>query len=375
MFGGILILICTLMHIYVLWRISSVPFIRRHMRLKHLLLIMSVLWTALFSGLFWGHSQNGILASFLEAVAMTWMASLFLIFTCIFIADILTGFGFLTRRHAPSIRGWALIAGGILSVTALIQGHRAPGVDKYEVFLDGLPEELNGTKLAGLSDLHAGSQTYNKWLSSRVAQVNELKPDLVVLLGDIIEGHSGEDEDASAAILSKLTAPLGIYAVLGNHEHFGGRGDGSVTSLFDKAGITVIRDGWKELRKGLTIAGIDPPLGRMGQRDLIPGSITSALAGRPLGAVILLSHFPKGVEEAAKSGVGLMLSGHTHGGQIWPFSWIVKLTYPFLQGKYTVDGMTMIVSRGTGTWGPRMRLWKPGEIVLVTLHSTGKKNK
>lgn len=82
---------------------------------------------------------------------------------------------------------------------------------------------------------------------------------------------------------------------------------------------------------------------------------------------ILLSHRPELVHEAAASGVNLMLCGHTHGGQIWPFGEIVRLTNPYLQGRYDVDGMSLIVSRGTGTWGPRMRLWKPGVILKVTL--------
>ncbi|MBP7297444.1 MAG: metallophosphoesterase, partial [Acidobacteria bacterium] len=89
---------------------------------------------------------------------------------------------------------------------------------------------------------------------------------------------------------------------------------------------------------------------------------------RPPGATILLSHTPWEAERAASAGVGLMLSGHTHGGQIWPFGEIVRTAYPLLAGEYIVDGMTVIVSRGAGTWGPRMRLWHSGEILRITLH-------
>jgi uncharacterized protein len=368
MFGSILILICSLMHVYVLWRISNVPFVKRYLHFKYLVLVILILWAILFSGLFFGHNRSGAFASILETIAMTWMAMLFLIFTTVLMADVLTGFGFFLPRRAASIRGWGLIAGVVLSATALIQGYRAPVVDKYEVYLDCLPGELNNLKVIGLSDLHVGSQINDKWLASRVTEVNELKPDLIVLLGDIVEGHTKEKEEIYAATLARLSAPLGKWAVLGNHENFRDEG-GNSTSLYDKAGIPVLRGNWTELKPGLVLAGVDPPLGRMGNRDVIPGSISSILAGRPRGATILLSHFPQGADEAAKAGVGLMLSGHTHGGQIWPFSWIVKLTYPLLQGEYRGDGMTVIVSRGAGTWGPRMRLWRPGEIVFVTLHS------
>jgi hypothetical protein len=101
-------------------------------------------------------------------------------------------------------------------------------------------------------------------------------------------------------------------------------------------------------------------------------SLSVALTGRPPGATILLSHTPWQAERAASAGVGLMLSGHTHGGQIWPFGYLTGLIYPLLQGRYEVDGTTVIVCRGTGVWGPRMRLWRPSEILRVTLHGREK---
>ena len=94
-----------------------------------------------------------------------------------------------------------------------------------------------------------------------------------------------------------------------------------------------------------------------------------ALANRPPGAAILLSHSPLQAGAAAAAGAGLMLSGHTHDGQIWPFGYLVRLSYPLLGGRYEVDGMPVIVCRGTGTWGPRMRLWRPSEILRITLRS------
>ncbi len=97
------------------------------------------------------------------------------------------------------------------------------------------------------------------------------------------------------------------------------------------------------------------------------GAAAAALAGRPPGAGILLSHAPTRAEEASRAGAGLMLSGHTHGGQIWPFGYLVGLRYPLLAGEYRVGGTTVLVCRGTGTWGPRMRLWHPGEILRVVL--------
>ena len=125
------------------------------------------------------------------------------------------------------------------------------------------------------------------------------------------------------------------------------------------------------VRDGFVLAGVDDVsiFRRSGDRS---DSILKAVADLPSGAAILLSHQPVHADKAAKTGIDLMLSGHTHGGQLWPFSYLVKYLYPLFAGRYEVSGMTVIVSRGMGTWGPRMRLWRPGEIIRLTLHGKEK---
>jgi predicted MPP superfamily phosphohydrolase len=128
----------------------------------------------------------------------------------------------------------------------------------------------------------------------------------------------------------------------------------------------MLRNRWAEVRPGLVMTGVEDL--RASRRDGQTGNpISQALAGRPPGATILLSHRPRQAETAANAGVGLMLCGHTHGGQIWPFGYVVRHSYPLLAGRYEVGGMRVIVCRGTGTWGPRMRLWRRGEILRLTL--------
>jgi predicted MPP superfamily phosphohydrolase len=131
----------------------------------------------------------------------------------------------------------------------------------------------------------------------------------------------------------------------------------------------VLQNRWVRVRPGLVLAGVDD-LTRH-SRSGVPGDpLAKALAGLPSGsAVILLSHSPLQAERAAVAGAGLMLCGHTHGGQIWPFNYLVGLRYPMIAGRYAVGGTTVIVTRGAGTWGPRMRLWLPGEILRITLRS------
>ena len=365
MFGTILISVCTFMHIYVFRRAASVPFVNRHVPRKILIGTGVILWAVFITGRVMGHGGTGDLAGTLEFLGMNWMGVLFLTFIPLLSIDLVTLFGFLMPRLSPSLRGWALLAGGMFSAIALFQGLRPPVVEKYEVNLPGLPDAMDGTVLVAMSDMHLGSQFGERWLAARIAQIKAQQPDVVVLLGDIFEGHGSPDKSLMSTFKT-LTSPMGIWAVPGNHEFHGG----SDMGLFEAVGFTLLRNGWAEVKPGLILAGVDDLTAsrRNGQSG---DPMAKALVGRPPGATILLSHTPWQAERAAKVGVGLMLSGHTHGGQIWPFDYLVRSRYPLLEGRYEVDGMTVIVCRGTGTWGPRMRFWRPSEILRVTLRTKG----
>lgn len=368
MFGTILISVCTFMHVYVFWRTASVPFVNRYVSRKMLILAGITMWAIFFFGRVFGHGGTGTFAETLEFLGMNWMAVLFLTFIPLLAIDLTTLFGLLMPRLSPSLRGWALLVGLVLSVIAFIQGMRPPVIEKYEVSISGLPDAMDGTVLVALSDMHLGSQLGEKWLAARVAQVNAQRPDLVVLLGDIFEGH-GPPEDQMIAAIKQLSAPMGIWAVPGNHEFHGG-GD---MSLFEDLDFKLLRNRWTEVKPGLVLAGVDDLTARR-RNGLSDDTITQTLVESPAGAIILLSHTPWEADKAAKAGVDLMLSGHTHGGQIWPFDYLVRSRYPLLEGRYEIDDMTIIVCRGTGTWGPRMRLWRPSEILHVTIRGAKKKN-
>jgi uncharacterized protein len=128
---------------------------------------------------------------------------------------------------------------------------------------------------------------------------------------------------------------------------------------------------WIHVADGLVLAGIDDLTSSRRRPGEGEANLDRALADRAAGSTVFLSHTPWMVERAAAAGVDLMLSGHTHNGQIWPFNFLVRTRYPFVGGRYDVEGMALHVSRGTGTWGPRMRLWPAGEISLITLRSAG----
>jgi len=362
-FGIILITLCTLMHIYVFRCAASVPFVAKHIPLKILIGTGIFLWVLFIFGRLVGHNGKGVWAWLLELSGMNWMAILFLLFVFLLAADLVTLFGILFPRIVPLLRGWALLAGIVLSGIAFYQGLRPPIIQKYETVLPGLPDNMDGTVIVGLSDIHLGSLLGKRWLKDRIDQIEEQQPDLVVLLGDTFEGH-GKIEDELIETFKQLSAPLGVFAVSGNHEFYGKVG----MRLFDNASFKLLQNRWEEVKPGLIIAGVDDlTITRRNSHGFDP--VQQALKDRPPGATILLSHTPWDTIKAAKGGVGLMLCGHTHGGQIWPFGYLVRCFYPLLEGRYIVKGMTVIVSRGAGTWGPRMRLWRPGEILHITLHA------
>ncbi|MFH1369494.1 MAG: metallophosphoesterase [Elusimicrobiota bacterium] len=374
MFGTILITAVTLMQVYVFWRIISIPLAARFMPKKAILGIGISLWTVFIAGRTIGNSGSGAFSVILELFGMNWMGTVLLLFVFIFSADVVTGFGLILPKLSQYLKIIALGAGSLLSIMAMVQGMRPPVIQDYEVYLPGLPAKMDGATLVAVSDMHLGSLLNKRWLESRVSQITELNPDIIVLLGDIYEGH-GISQNEFIPALKNLSAPLGVWAILGNHERH--RSSDAGVSLMEDARFNVLRDTWAEIRPGFVLAGIDDLTAnhRMGQGK---DSISKALTDKPKGATILLSHSPLRAEQASNAGVQLMLSGHTHAGQIWPFNYLVKTRYPMLEGRYEVNGMTVIVCRGTGTWGPRMRLWDPGEILRITLRSKkeiGKKSK
>ncbi|MGE4420976.1 MAG: metallophosphoesterase [Pseudodesulfovibrio sp.] len=364
MFGIPLLAVAAIMAAYVFLRMDGVPLAGGLDRKVRMRLALGA-WLLIVIARFTGRANFGPWSQAVETAGLSLLVVLFLAAVLLAAVDLLTGFGSLLPRLAPKLRGLALAGALILSGIALVQGMRAPVVTEYEVALPGLPNNLDGLVVAMASDLHAGTQAGPDWLKARADQIMALKPDMIVLPGDTVEGHSRRLDDYLPA-LRTLRAPLGVYAVPGNHENHGS--PEKALGVLAEAGFTVLMDNWVSPAPGLVVAGVEDlksiPKER---RHLDP--VALALENRPPGAVILLSHTPLRYEQASALGAGLMLSGHTHGGQIWPFNYVVRLTYPLVEGRFKIGPMTLIVSRGAGSWGVRMRLWKPGEILKITLRA------
>ncbi|KZM69227.1 metallophosphoesterase [Nocardia terpenica] len=265
------------------------------------------------------------------------------------------------------------VAIGVLAVSAalvvwgVIEARRVPRVRTVEVRIPGLGAGLDGLRLVVVTDTHFAALNRLRWSERVVEAVNAQRPDIACHAGDLADGPV-DRRRSQVDPLGKVEAELGRFYITGNHEYFG-----------DAAGwIEHMRSlGWQPLRNQheiltrggdrLVLAGIDDPTG-VSLAGHGP-DLSTALAGTdPDLPVVLLAHQPKQVAEAAKAGVALQISGHTHGGQIWPFHYLVRLDQPVVAGLSRHGERTQLyTSRGTGFWGPQLRVFAPSEITVLVL--------
>ncbi len=269
------------------------------------------------------------------------------------------------RSDASSSRapfaGGVAVAGVGLGAYGVAVARGKVGVKKVDVALKRFPEALDGFKLVQISDVHIGPTLGRAWLADIVASINTLDADLVVITGDLVDGSVEELAD-HVAPLADIKSKHGVYFVTGNHEYYAGVEEW--VAHLPSLGVHVLRNERVEIGDGngasFDLAGVDdfhakPNLGR-------------ALEGRDASReLVLLAHQPKQAIDAAKAGVGLQLSGHTHGGQIFPWMFFVKLDQPFVAGLDRLGDLQIYTSAGTGYWGPPMRVGAPPEISLIEL--------
>ena len=242
----------------------------------------------------------------------------------------------------------------------LIEGRLQPRVESLRIPLKNFKGRITAVQI---SDLHIGGLIEENVVRGIVAQTNALNPDFIVLTGDIIDTEISRVPNALEE-LSKLKAPLGIYFVLGNHEYF--HGIEPLVNALKAMGIVVLENTCVQIQKGearLNLAGVYDLFGR--RIGALEPNLDEALEKRnPNYPSILLAHQPKfALEVKELHGINLILSGHTHGGQIFPFRFLVTLAQPYLAGLYQHSKTTQIyVNRGTGFWGPPMRILARAEI-------------
>ncbi|MGV9426914.1 metallophosphoesterase [Streptomyces sp. NPDC003656] len=267
---------------------------------------------------------------------------------------------------------WAVLGvAAVLLVWGYTEARRVPRVRRLDVHLPRLGAGLDGTRVALITDTHYGPLDRARW-SERVCEtVNTLDADLVCHTGDIADG-TAQRRRAQAAPLGTVRATRARVYVTGNHEYYS-EAQGWV-DLMDELGWEPLRNRHLLLERGgdtLVVAGVDDVTaessGLPGHRANLADALDGADPGLP---VLLLAHQPKFIDRAAAHGIDLQLSGHTHGGQIWPFHHLVRLDQPALAGLTRHGASTLLyTSRGTGFWGPPFRVFAPSEITLLVLRS------
>jgi uncharacterized protein len=257
-----------------------------------------------------------------------------------------------------------------LGVTLLgyVNARRTAGVVRVEIPVAGLPAALHGFTIVQISDIHVGPTIRARYVEAIVEAVNRLKPDVVAITGDLVDGSVAELA-GQVAPLARLASREGSFFVTGNHEYYSGVE--SWIAHLQRLGITVLQNRHVVIERGgarLVLAGVSDY--GAGHFDASHRSDPkAALAGAPADAAVkvLLAHQPRSAPAAAQAGFDLQLSGHTHGGQFLPWNFFVKLQQPFTAGLHAMDQLRIYVSRGTGYWGPPKRFGAPSEITEVRL--------
>ncbi|MFG2038693.1 metallophosphoesterase [Dactylosporangium sp. NPDC048998] len=258
------------------------------------------------------------------------------------------------------------VTAGALSASAVgigvFQAMGAPNLKRVPIRLAKLPASMDGFRIALVSDIHLGPLLGRGHTERIVRMINAVDADLVAVVGDLVDGSVAE-LGAAAEPLQDLRARHGSFFVTGNHEYFSGYQEwiDEVNSL----GVRVLRNERVDVQ-GLDLAGINDLSGAgVGDAPDFGKALDGRDAARP---VVLLAHQPVQAHEAARHGVDLQLSGHTHGGQMVPFNLLVGLQQPIVAGLGNVDGTQVYVTRGAGFWGPPVRFGAPPDISVIELH-------
>ncbi len=352
----------TLLHLYVGQRLlGQVPLAPGWRLLAWAGILVLVL--APFVALYAARAERLFGKQVLEAAGFTLVGLSSLLIVFVLAGDVL---------HLRAWVGAGMFSAGVLAgaVLVLVLGSwraRRPAVVRVDVPIAGLPVDLEGFRIVQLSDLHVGPTLKRDFVERVVETANGLAPDLIALTGDVGDGFPIALREELAP-LARLAAPHGKYFVTGNHEYYWDA-PAWVREL-ERLGFSALVNAHRVIRRGaarLVLAGVTD----LSASRRVPGHASdpaAAMAGAPAGDVrVLLAHQPKSAFAARAVGFDLQLSGHTHGGQYFPFNLLIRLFQPFVAGLHRLEEMWLYVSRGTGYWGPPLRLGAPSEITLLQL--------
>jgi predicted MPP superfamily phosphohydrolase len=258
----------------------------------------------------------------------------------------------------------------LATIAGFVNARRRARIRRIDVPIAGLPAALHGFSIAQISDLHVGPTIKRDYLERIVDAVNGLRADMVAVTGDLVDG-SVRDLAPHTEPLSRLASRHGAFFVTGNHEYYSGAA--AWVQEFRRLGLAVLMNEHVVLRHegaAVVVAGVTDY--HAGYFDPAHRSDpAAALIGAPsdAGVKLLLAHQPRSAFAAAQAGFDLQLSGHTHGGQFFPWNFVVRLFHPFTTGLHRLGTLWIYISRGTGYWGPPKRLGAPSEITYLRLVS------
>ena len=320
--------------------------------------------------------RYGVLVRGAGSALLAWSGLLAMgIFSSLAILELLRAFALVLA----SLAGWesaaiaqgsalaVIVAVAVVTLFGVFNARRTARVVERDIALHNLPPALEGFSIVQLSDIHVGPTIKKGYIDAIVRRVNGLLPDLVVITGDLVDGSVADLAD-DIAPLAELSARYGTYVVTGNHEYYSGAD--SWIAQFERLGMKVLLNRHELLERdgaGLVLAGIADYSAEL-FRPSHKSDPVAAFAGAPDGVTrILLAHQPRSAKAAAEVGCDLQLSGHTHGGQFWPWMHFVQWQQPWVAGLQRVGDMQIYISRGTGYWGPPLRFGAPSEITRIRL--------
>ena len=302
---------------------------------------------------------------------LSWAGSLCMgFFSSLFVLTVLRELLMLipsARPHAQASAVAVLLLALLATILGFINARRVARVRDVDVPIAGLPPALQNFSIVQLSDIHVGATIQRAYVDAIVARANGLQADLIAVTGDVVDGTVAQ-LGSHTAPLGGLRARHGVFLVTGNHEYYSGAAPW--VAEFRRLGLRVLmnehaileHDGARLALAGVTdfnAAAFDPAQASDPQ---------AAIAGAPADIPrILLAHQPRSAAAAEAAGYDLQLSGHTHGGQFWPWNLFVPLQQPYVAGLHRRGRLWIYVSRGTGYWGPPKRIGAPAEITRLRL--------
>jgi len=263
---------------------------------------------------------------------------------------------------------WAISLASFVTLLGLFIARRKPGIVDVKIPLTGLAQPLHGFTIAQISDVHVGPTIKREFVEDIVHRVNDLKPDMIAITGDLVDG-SVQQLSIHTEPLARLVARHGAFFVTGNHEYYSG--ERAWTEEMRRLGLRVLKNEHVVLNHdgaSVVLAGVTD----LSAHHFDPAQRSdpaAALCGAPADAAakILLAHQPGSAAAAASAGFDVQISGHTHGGQFWPWNLFVRFFQPFSAGLHRLKNLWIYVSRGTGYWGPPNRFGVPSEITRIRL--------